>query len=613
METQKKAVKTKPKYNLFQNSAFMLALGWREHKSVVLLCVAIALLGVGVNLMELLLAPTVLGKVESSVPLSELFATIALFTLVLLILRAARAYADSNVLFGRVHVRLKLVRRIDETFASASFPHTEDPEVIGRYEKCFNVVNSNQAAGEHIWTVLTTLAESLLGFAVYLAFLSAVDPFLLLIAVLTSAAAYFGGKRFNGWGYRHCEEENEHFTRMNYINNRQTDPKLAKDIRIFGMRPWLTALQEDALALYRAFIVRGERVYIWARVISLALTFLRNGVAYIYLLDMTLREGLPASEFLLYFSAIGGFTAQITSIFEQFSVLHRESLELSALREFFELPRLFHFEDGEKLEPVPDGVYEIRLSHVSFRYPGAQTDTLHDINLTIRPGEKLAVVGLNGAGKTTLVKLICGFYDPTEGEVLLNGVDIRRYDRRDYYRHFSAVFQQFSVLASTLAENVAQCVEGIDKTRVRACIRQAGLDEAVAKLPHGIETHIGREVYEDGVELSGGELQRLMLARALYKDAPLVVLDEPTAALDPIAESEIYEKYNNLTRGRSAIFISHRLASTRFCDRILFIADGGIAEEGSHEALLKRAGRYAGLFEIQSRYYQEGGKGNGED
>ena len=197
--------------------------------------------------------------------------------------------------------------------------------------------------------------------------------------------------------------------------------------------------------------------------------------------------------------------------------------------------------------------------------------------------------------------------------MLLNGVDIRRYDRRDYYRHFSAVFQQFSVLASTLAENVAQCVEGIDKTRVRACIRQAGLDEAVAKLPHGIETHIGREVYEDGVELSGGELQRLMLARALYKDAPLVVLDEPTAALDPIAESEIYEKYNNLTRGRSAIFISHRLASTRFCDRILFIADGGIAEEGSHEALLKRAGRYAGLFEIQSRYYQEGGKGNGED
>ena len=129
---------------------------------------------------------------------------------------------------------------------------------------------------------------------------------------------------------------------------------------------------------------------------------------------------------------------------------------------------------------MPDGAYEIRLNHVSFRYPGAQTDTLHDINLTIRPGEKLAVVGLNGAGKTTLVKLICGFYDPTEGEVLLNGVDIRRYDRRDYYRHFSAVFQQFSVLASTLAENVAQCVEGIDKARVRACIRQAGLDEAVA-------------------------------------------------------------------------------------------------------------------------------------
>lgn len=229
------------------------------------------------------------------------------------------------------------------------------------------------------------------------------------------------------------------------------------------------------------------------------------------------------------------------------------------------------------------------------------------LNLTIRPGERLAVVGLNGAGKTTLVKLICGLQDPTEGRVLLNGEDIRQYDREAYYRLFSAVFQQFSILEATLAENVAQTVENIDLGRVKDCVNKAGLAQKAEALPQGYETHIGRQVYEDGVELSGGETQRLMLARALYKDGPVLVLDEPTAALDPIAENDIYLKYNQMTQGRTSVYISHRLASTRFCDRILFLENGGIAEEGTHEELMERGGSYAALFQVQSKYYQEEG------
>ena len=317
---------------------------------------------------------------------------------------------------------------------------------------------------------------------------------------------------------------------------------------------------------------------------------------------LALQDGLPASQFLLYFSAVSGFTAWVTGILSGFSTLHTQSLDLSALREFLEVPELFKFEDGEplKAEKIP---YEIQLKSVRFRYPGADKDTLHDLNLTIHAGEKLAVVGLNGAGKTTLVKLICGFYDPTEGEVLLNGVDIRRYNRRDYYRLFTAVFQQFSVLETSLAENVAQTVEGIDMQRVRDCVEKAGLAQKVASLPQEYDTHIGRAVFEDGVELSGGETQRLMLARALYKGAPIMVLDEPTAALDPIAENDIYLKYHAMTAGCTSVYISHRLASTRFCDRIILLADGKIAEEGTHDSLMEQGGRYAELFAIQSRYY----------
>lgn len=249
--------------------------------------------------------------------------------------------------------------------------------------------------------------------------------------------------------------------------------------------------------------------------------------------------------------------------------------------------------------------YELRLEGVSYRYPGAEKDTIHKLDLTVRPGENLAIVGLNGAGKTTLVKLLCGFLDPTEGRVLLNGQDIRPYNRRDYYKLFAAVFQDFSVLSATVAENVAQCRTGIDEARVWHCLDEAGLTEKVQSLPKQLETQIGREVYEDGVELSGGQTQRLMLARALYKDAPVLVLDEPTAALDPIAENDIYQKYNEMTAGKTSLFISHRLASTRFCDRILYLKDGRVAEEGTHEELLKRGGGYADLFEVQSQYYRE--------
>ncbi len=253
------------------------------------------------------------------------------------------------------------------------------------------------------------------------------------------------------------------------------------------------------------------------------------------------------------------------------------------------------------------------VENVTFRYPGAEKNLFENLNLTIHPGEKLAVVGLNGAGKTTLVKLLCGFYDPTEGRVTLNGIDIREFNRQEYYKLLCAVYQEFSVLDVTIGENVAQSREMIDEEKVWNCLEMAGLADFVRGLPEGLNTHVGRDVYLDGVLFSGGQTQRLMLARALYKGGPLLILDEPTAALDPIAESDIYEKYSEMSGGKTSIFISHRLASTRFCDRILFIADGKIAEEGTHEDLLRKKGAYADLYQVQSRYYQEGADFRGEE
>lgn len=318
---------------------------------------------------------------------------------------------------------------------------------------------------------------------------------------------------------------------------------------------------------------------------------------------LALGEGLSVSEFLLYFTAVGNFTTWVTGILKGFGELHQFSLELSSVRSYIEAPEPFRMEGGKAIEPDTSLPYTLELRDVSFRYPGAEKDTLSHIDLTVRPGEKLAIVGLNGAGKTTLMKLCCGLLDPTGGQVLLNGEDIRDLNRRDYYRLFSTVFQDFSVFDTTFADNVTQVPESPDTAGMEDAVKRAGLWEKYQSLPQGGATHIGQGIYEDGLLLSGGELQRLMLARALYKDAPFVVLDEPTAALDPVAEMEVYENFDKIVGDKTAVYISHRLSSCRFCDDIAVFDHGHIVQQGSHDTLVEAPGKYQELWHAQAQYY----------
>lgn len=607
-ETQSKpgAKKTpKPKYNLWQNTGFMLRTSRKYAKSVFPLCIVLALLSAGKSVAELLIAPAILNKIELSASLGSVVFTIAAFALVLMLLSGLRSYVDTNALFGRIAVRSQgIYLSISRKYAETSYPNLLNTDFLALGEKASAACAGNSESSEAIWTTLTDLMTSCIGFVVYLALLTNLNLWLAALVAATTAVSYFASKRINEWGYLHRSEELELTKRIEYANKTATSREFAKDIRMFGLRGWLEDLWGSTMRLYSAFCAKRERKYIWANIIDIVLTFLRNGIAYAFLIGITVKNGLPASQFLLYFAALSGFAQWVVEILDKLSVMHKQSLDISTIREFLDWDEPFDLNGGERIAFEPNKQYEIRLDDVSFRYPKADKDTLSHINLTVHPGEKLAIVGLNGAGKTTLVKLVCGFLDPTEGRILLNGEDIRKFNRNDYYALFSAVFQEFSVLDVTVKENVAQCVDGIDETRVWQCIDKAGLTEKIRSLPKGIETHLGRRVFKDGVEFSGGQTQRLMLARALYKNAPILVLDEPTAALDPIAENDIYQKYNDMTHGRTSFFISHRLASTRFCDRIIFVDGGKIAEEGTHDELLKNGGGYAYLFEVQSKYYR---------
>ena len=614
IQKAKKEKAPKPKYNMAQNSWFMIKLAWTSgEKKVIVLSLLSALFAVALNLINLYVSPTILSVVERQASVTELIVTIVVFVAALMLVSAASSYVNTNTLYGRISVRSEIINLLNRKMATTSYQNISDERFKTLKIKVQETIRSNRAATEAVWTTLTDLTTNIVGFAFYVVLMSSIQPLLLLAILATTVVSYFVSNRLSEWGYKHREEESEYSTQIYYLDRQSSDLTVAKDIRIFGLRSWLDDLYAKSMAAYTAFKRKEQGVYIWASVTDLVLTFLRNAIAYAYLIGLVIGNGLSVSEFLLFFGAVGGFTAWVSGILGGFNTLHKQSLDISSVRECLEFPEPFKFEDGEPIKTEENRLYEIRLENVSYRYPGADKDTLTNVNLTLHPGEKLAVVGLNGAGKTTLIKLICGFLDPTEGRILLDGKDIRDYNRRDYYKMFSAVFQEFSLLAGTIATNVAQDSEGFDMERVKDCVEKAGLRKKIESLKDGYDTYLNREVFEDAMLLSGGETQRLMLARALYKNAPFIVLDEPTAALDPIAESEMYQKYNEMTSGKSSIYISHRLASTRFCDRIIMIADGRIGEEGTHEELLKAGGKYAELYEVQSKYYKEGEEENEEN
>ncbi len=599
-----------PRYSVRRSLRFMLSLAWKHAKSVIFLGITLSFLQIALNLAQLTIAPQILSKVESGAPLWELFATIGIFAGAIFLLTALSHYVETAQSIPLIAVRTNIVQQITLKSFTTSYPNCFDPEKRALLGKANQETQSNSQSTEEIWRTLQSLLTYVVCFALYLLTLTNVSVTLIFVVLVTALLAT-AVRLFAERKYRNAPEIGKYWNRFYYLHQRARSVESAKDVRIFGLGNWLRAIYADVLRLQAAFVLRREKKMVASAAFGVLMTVLQNGVAYAYLLKMALEGNLSASEFLLYFTAVSGFATWVSGILEKCATVYRQTQGIGSCIAYIEGEEQFRFGNGRTL---PDtSKCELQLENVTFRYPGSEKNLFEHLNLTVHAGEKLAVVGLNGAGKTTLVKLLCGFFDPDEGRVTLNGIDIREFDRREYYKLLCAVFQEFSVLDVTVAENVAQSSETIDEEKVWKCLELAGLGDFVRGLPAGLHTHVGRDIYLDGVLFSGGQTQRLMLARALYKGGPLLVLDEPTAALDPIAESDIYQKYSEMAEGKTSLFISHRLASTRFCDRILFLADGKIAEEGTHAQLLAKNGAYAALYEVQSRYYQEGADFRGEE
>ena len=413
---------------------------------------------------------------------------------------------------------------------------------------------------------------ALIQLAAYGGILSMLAPIMILIVGVPAITVYYLERHKMKWIWNMADNWQQYDRELDYIGDAGRDFSSAKDVRIFGMDKWFTKIFDRSYANRLNWYEQQDE---W--------TFRHNVVSTI----------------------IWNFGNSVRVAFDKFSGFKWLSNNTSYARQYLDMPDKTNRGKGEKL---PTGECELEFRNVSYKYSGAEKPTIQNISFTLHKGEKLALVGLNGAGKTTLIKLMCGLYDPTEGEILLNGKPVNSYNRDEYFTLFGAVFQDIALLAVTIAENIAGAdADNFDRERVYDCLKKAGLYDKVMSLPEKENTRLVKSVFENATELSGGQTQKLALARALYKDAPILLLDEPTAALDPIAEQEMYLKYADFTKGKSSVFISHRLASTRFCDRIIMIENGTLTETGTHAQLMAQGGKYAELFELQSSYYNDKG------
>lgn len=592
----------KPSYTVYQNLRYILKKAWKHQKSVLVVMMLLILMTVATSTLGIYLPKVVVACITQKADVGILIATIIGFTIVTAILYTLNNYFSITIQGKRTSLRLQVCQEKLMKVLNTDYSNIKKQSFLTGQQKVNDLTNNNSSPTEAIYDCLTKLGTNGLGLFVYLSILISISPLLLVLVAITTLMGYYAQKYANAWRFNHDDENAKYNKRLFFLQQLGGQQDIAKDIRVFHMSHWIDDVYKKFSRLSFDFDRRAEGRYLFADIVDCVGTLLREGITYAYLIWRVLEYNMPVDEFILLFGAVAGLSVWLMGLLDENARLHRYSLDFCRVREFLEYPETFKNETGEDIQCK--GKFEFEFKNVSFKYPGAKEYTLKNINLKVKQGEKLAIVGLNGAGKTSLIKLLCGFHDPTEGEVLVNGRDIKSLNRNQYYDLFTAVFQEFNILPISVAENVGQSyMDGVNKEKLHACLKQADILEKINSLPQKENSLMMKNVHEEAVEFSGGEIQKLMLARALYKDSPVLILDEPTAALDPIAESELYNKYNDLSKDKTAFYISHRLASTRFCSKILLIKDGGIIESGSHEELLAKKGEYARLFDIQSQFY----------
>lgn len=488
---------------------------------------------------------------------------------------------------------------LTENLAKADYQNIESMEFLNQKEKASKILYGNGNGFGTVFENCVAIIGCCFTFAGILGILLTLNvPLVLFFVFLSLVSGYFiqkSKKRYAQFDLEKVPVERK----TNYFINLIESFQYGKEIRIYGISDWLTKKIAQQLNLSNSFYGKQLAELTKMENINALIALIRDGFTYFFLIREVLNNRISIGDFAMYIAAIASFSGALKIIVDSIADIRQFEGYFDALEAYLNIPRKIR-NSGHL--PISAGPYTIEFQNVTFSYPGQTRPSLKNVSFKLAPGETLAIVGENGAGKTTLVKLICRLYQPTSGTILLNNIDISQYDYEAYIALISTVFQDFRLFSFDIKENVSFDHE-VKDTEIAKILKRNGLENKLTQLDKGIHTYIYKDFDEQGFEPSGGEAQKIALARADFKDAPIIILDEPTSAMDPRSEHELYKRFGEIIQDKSAIFITHRLASTQFCDKILLLKAGTICEFGSHPELLKQKGEYFELYHMQSDYY----------
>lgn len=615
-------------YSLFSNMFYVMKGCFSFQKPLIVFLIVVVLTGVAATYLPTFALSAAVDQITKQVEFGVFLQTVLLFYGAILVVKVIQSWCGSNVWWREIDARVQfMMLRIHKTLYM-DYEYLESAKVMEACQKAMRATSGNSNGVEGMMHSTQRVLEVIVSGITAVAIVFYLSPWMVLLLFVLGVLNYFNMDYTKKRDKRIWDELAPYWRKTWYMQQTMSNFVYGKDIRLFSMKDWLLGKFANLHYFIHRRMIDSKNNWIGCSMVNQVLFLIEEAAIYVYLIYRVLKTGMSIADFTLYLGAVRAFFGVMQQVFNTLTDMKAQSREINDFRSFLEYPERGEASisdkkasksnprkglDNRKTEKekpfslLGQEQYEFQFENVSFRYPESDRYALKNLNLTFRTGERLAVVGLNGAGKSTFIKLLCGLYIPTEGRILLNGVDISQYDKREYYKLFSPVFQNIELFAFPMDENVSMNVEKETNSELaEKYLRMAGLREKLDSLSKGVKTELLKVISEDGIELSGGERQKLALARALYKNAPIVVLDEPTSALDALAEYHMYQNFDKIIGKKSAIYISHRLSSTRFCDYIAMFIDGELKEYGTHESLIAAGGKYREMFDVQAQYYREG-------
>lgn len=590
-------------YNMPDNLNYVLQRMGKWGKGLV----PIQVLSVIIDSVDLFIVPIlvklVIQQIETGDSINGILQLIGIYAVVILAVYMLQGYVMNQTEWRMKFVLIRFKRELMNTMMSMDYANMEKPQVLDEHEKIRNVMNNKDASIEGMMNSSVRCGKFILQMLISAVLITSLSPILVVILCILLVLASIPIERAKTRDKAEVWDElgphwRKHFN-LGYLTTRFG---AAKEIRIFDMKDWIYRKYLGVNADIQEKYVHSRNIWFKCHGIVAGLQLLQEVFLYLFLIYKLVRGELSIADFTLYVSSVHIFSKAVNDFMLEFADIKKQSSEVADFRKFVDNYTVEQDEYRGKI----DEKLNIEFQDVSFCYEGQVKNALENVSISIPYGQRLAIVGLNGAGKTTFIKLLCGLYRPSAGQILVNDEATSTIDKTKLFSMFSPVFQNIEVYPLSVAENVSMTLsENTDLSRVCECLKRCGLYDKVQKLRYKEQTQVLKVLDSEGVDFSGGEKQKLAFARALYKDTPIIMLDEPTAALDPLAEEQLYKDFDKLIGEKTGIYISHRLSSTRFCDVIAMFKDGKIVEYGTHDELMALKGEYYTIYEAQAQYYKD--------